>query len=385
MNFDFYSAGKIVFGRGRISELPDLVKARSFRPLLVAGRSFRSGLYFEPLMDGFKKLGVEPTLLVGEGGEPQVADIDHGAGMAREKVCDAVIGIGGGSVLDTAKAIAGLAVNPGSVGDYLEGIGRGLVMERDPLPMIAVPTTAGTGSEVTKNAVITSYEEEFKKSFRDVRLIPDIALVDPDLNASAPPSVTAEAGMDALCHLVEAFTSKLAQPIPDALALAGIGLCRDYLERAVREGGDMEARTGMSLAATLGGLCLANAKLGAAHGISAALCPIARVPHGRSCAILLPGVMAHNASSSPLRYAVLGRLLTGERRSSDSADAAAACEWVLKLIERIGLPLSLEPFGVNREIAGKIAGQSFGSSMKGNPVEMTVEDCEKILLGLIGG
>jgi len=383
MNFDFYSAGRIVFGRGRISELPDLVRARSLRPLLVFGKSFLTGRHFQPLLDGLEKLDVEPARLEGVDGEPQVADIDRGAGLAREKVCDSVIGVGGGSVLDTAKAIAGLAVNPGSVRDYLEGVGRGLVMERDPLPMIAVPTTAGTGSEVTKNAVIASYEEEFKKSFRDVRLIPDIALVDPDLTASAPPSVTAEAGMDALCHLVEAFTSKLAQPIPDTLALTGIGLCRDYLERAVRDGADMKARTGMSLAATLGGLCLANAKLGAAHGISGALCPIARVPHGRACAILLPGVMTHNASRSPSRYAVLGGLMTGERRASDSADAAAACEWVTKLIERIGIPLSLEPLGVNRETAERAAGQSFGSSMKGNPVDMTVEECEKILLDLI--
>lgn len=384
MNFDFYSAGKIVFGRGRISELPDLVQARSLRPLMVVGKSFMTGRQFQPLLDGFERLDVEPTRLEGVEGEPQVADIDRGAGLAREKVCDAVIGVGGGSVLDTAKAIAGLAVNPGSVRDYLEGVGRELVMERDPLPMIAVPTTAGTGSEVTKNAVIASHEEEFKKSFRDVRLIPDIALVDPDLSASAPPAVTAETGMDAFCHLVEAFTSKLAQPIPDALALAGIGLCRDYLERAVWDGADMEARTGMSLAATLGGLCLANAKLGAAHGISAALCPIARVPHGRACAILLPGVMAHNASRSPARYAVLGRLLTGERHDRDPADAAAACGWVLRLLEKIGIPLSLKPDGVDRETAGKVAGQSYGSSMKGNPVDMTVEECEKILLALIG-
>ena len=383
MNFDFFSPGRIVFGRGRLSELPELVKARSRRPLLVAGRSFMKGAHAESLLEGFRKVGVEAVLLEGGEGETSVGAVDRGVGRAREALCDGVVGVGGGSVLDTAKAIAGLASNPGSVRDYLDEVGTGRVMERDPLPLAAVPTTAGTGSEVTGDAVITSYEDGFKKSFRDPRLIADIALVDPDLTASQPPSLTADSGMEAFGHLVEAFTSKLAEPIPDSLAMSGIGLCRDYLIPAVRNGGEMEAREGMALAATLGGLCRTNAELGGVQGISAALCATARIPHGRAAALLLPAVMAFNASRSPVRYAVLGRLLTGERRDSDGADAAAACGWVLKLMEEIGIPLSFKSFGVDNAMVNKVARHAFGSSMKRNPVEITAEDCEKILLALI--
>jgi alcohol dehydrogenase class IV len=384
MNFTFYTAGEIIFGCGELDRVGDLAIRFGHKALIVlrGPAMHRLGAY-ERLTGLLKTAGLEFVTYDGPDSEPEVADVDTGAEMARVEQADVVIAVGGGSTIDTGKAISALATNGGSVADYLEGVGRGWTISKPTLPFIAVPTTAGTGAEVTKNAVISSFDKKFKKSARSPLMIPNIALLDPELTLSLPAKQTAECGMDALTQLIESYVSKKSQPIPDALSIYGIRLVGKYLERAVMDGNDIKARQGMLLASLLSGLALANSGLGAAHGIAAALGAVCGTPHGLACAILLPSVMELNLNTNVQKFATIAEAFAGRYFDDPRKSAELAVDEVKKLCDRIKIPKKLSQIGVTREIIPDLVAASGGSSMKGNPKELNNSQIEKLLLEIL--
>ena len=248
-------------------------------------------------------------------------------------MCDVIIGLGGGSAIDTGKAIAALLTNPGDPLDYLEVIGRGQALHATPLPYIAIPTTAGTGSEVTRNAVLASPEHRVKVSLRSPLMLPRVAIVDPELTYSLPPAITASTGLDALTQLIEPYTCNSPNPLVDAICREGMQRAARSLKRAYQDGNDVAAREDMSIAALFGGLALANAKLGAVHGFAGPLGGLFPAPHGMICARLLPLIVEANVralqerkpnTSVLQRYAEVAQLLTGR----STAGASDAIEWL---------------------------------------------------------
>jgi len=299
---------------------------------------------------------------------------------------DFVLAVGGGATVDLGKAVAALATNTQSstVKDYLEGVGQGLRLVEEPLPVVALPTTAGTGAEATRNAVISSYQPAFKKSLRDPRLVPRIALVDPELSVSVPPAVTAASGMDAITQLIESFLSRKAQPIPQALALQGLKMAVPAIAEAVENGASRSARERMSHAALLSGMALANSGLGMAHGVAAALGVHARVAHGAACALMLPAALRVNA---PVRQAELARLwhvLFPQRSAKTPQEGVDLLIGEIEaLCDRVGVPRRLSQVGVSREQIPALVKSSRGASMSGNPRDLSDDELTQILEDLL--
>jgi alcohol dehydrogenase class IV len=377
---------RLLVGPGRLAELPSVVAGLGARALLVTGgRSFRDGPAWDPLVAALEAQGIAWEHLA-VAGEPSPELVDGAVATRRADPPDVVVGIGGGSALDAAKAIAGLLRSGTSAVDHLEGVGRGVPYPGPATPFIAVPTTAGTGSEATKNAVLSGRlpsGEPFKKSFRDEALVARVAILDPDLLATCPPTVIAGDGMDALTQLLESLTSSGASPFTDAIARAGLDAVAGALpawHAAALAGAPAEAtladRAGMSWAACCSGIALANAGLGAVHGIVAALGARFPVPHGMGCGILLSATTRANlaalearAPGSPAlaRYADAGRILARRR---DLADAEARAGLLAELeawTEALGLP-RLGDYGVEPGDLPALVADSRGSSMRTNPI-----------------
>lgn len=379
MKLEFYTAATIVYGRDELDRVGALARPLGSRALVVRGGPHldRAGS-IDRLQRALAAQGLAFTYAPVRG-EPAIATVESAVELARAARCDLVIGLGGGSVLDTAKAVAALLPQPGTLLDYLEVAGRGQPLASPPLPVIAIPTTAGTGSEVTKNAVITAPAHQVKASIRSPLLVPKVALVDPSLSDAMPPAVTAATGLDALTQLIEPFVSCRAQPLTDGLALTGLRLSVGALERAHRDGSDRAARDDLALAALLGGMALANAGLGAVHGCAAPLGARFPVPHGVACAALLPHVMRANVAAlreagGPLearqRYAELGALFAG-MGSDPERTTDAGIDWVQQLVTRLGIP-RLTSFGVTRAaIPTLVSAAQRASSMRGNPIPLT--------------
>ncbi|MBP8973565.1 MAG: iron-containing alcohol dehydrogenase, partial [Anaerolineae bacterium] len=316
--------------------------------------------------------------------EPTVDLALAGTGRARELGAELVIAFGGGSVIDAGKAIAALLTNPGDPFDYLEVIGRGQPLPNAAAPVIAIPTTAGTGSEVTRNAVLASPEHHVKVSLRSPRMLPAVALVDPELTYGLPPAITAYTGLDALTQVIEPFVTSAANPLTDAICREGITRAGRALRRAVARGDDSEARADMAFAALCGGLALANARLGAVHGFAGPFGGMFDAPHGAVCAALLPHVMAANVAAlrarapqhpSLRRYEEIARLLTGNARAS--ADEGVA--WVHDLVADLSVP-GLAAYGLNEAAFDTlIPAARRSSSMKGNPVALSDDELRAIL------
>jgi alcohol dehydrogenase class IV len=321
-------------------------------------------------------------------GEPHVGHVEQAVALARRDACDFVIGLGGGSAIDTAKAVAGLLTNGGGPLDYMEVIGKGQKLTRPAAPWLAIPTTAGTGAEATRNAVIGCAEKKFKASLRSPYLLASAALIDPQLAVDVPRHVTACSGMDALCQLIESYTSNQAQPICDALALEGIARAAQALPRVYENGQDLTAREDMALAAYLSGVTLANAGLGAVHGFAAPLGANLPIPHGAICAALLPHVMAANVESllaaSPehptlCRYAAIGKALVGRDDLPDTVAIEAGVQHVAESVERLGIP-RLRPLGLTPERVPELVQLARkASSMRYNPVVLSDEALAAIL------
>ncbi len=368
LNFEFATATKIIFGNNSVEKLPDLISAMGNNILLVTGKKTDRA---EKILSKIQKKDCRLEIFSVES-EPTTTIIDEGVNLARVDGCNLIVGLGGGSVIDTAKAIAAMVPNKGQLLDYLEVIGQGKVLTDDPLPCIAVPTTSGTGAEVTKNSVIKSTEHNVKVSLRSNKMYPDVALVDPVLTHSAPPQLTASTGVDALTHLLETFVSNQANPFIDLFCREGMERISGSLEKVYKNGNDLQARENMSMASMLGGMALANVKLGAVHGFAGPMGGMFPIAHGAVCACLLPAVMEINIQAikerkqeeSLKKYDVLARILTGD----NIAKAEDGIGWVQKLIEDLHIP-SLSEFGLTKEDFPELVEKAkVASSMKGNPV-----------------
>jgi alcohol dehydrogenase class IV len=378
--FQFATATQIVFGVGALKQLPRLVQGLGSRVWLVLGQSRRHAAEVRGLLEG-AGLTVDGASV---SGEPTVEDVVAMVAAARAAGAQLVVGVGGGSVLDAAKAVAALLANPGDPLDFLEVVGRGRALANAPVPFVAVPTTAGTGAEVTKNAVLASTAHGVKVSLRSDLMLPRVALVDPELTLSLPPALTAATGLDALTQVLEPFVSSQANPLTDALSRDGLLRGARSLRRAYHEGADLPARTDMALVSLLGGLCLANAKLGAVHGFAGPIGGMFPAPHGAVCARLLPLVAERNIQALRARdprgpglerYTEVARLLTG--RPSASADDTAP--WLASLVEELQVP-SLRQYGLTpAAIPELVASAQRSSSMKGNPIELTLEELSATL------
>jgi alcohol dehydrogenase class IV len=380
MRFEFATATRIVFGPGALSEVGPAAIAFGRRALVVTGRASPRA---QSILALLATHGIEaihfPTI-----GEPTVDLVRAGTSHARKERCGLVIGFGGGSALDAAKAIAAMLANPGDPLDYIEVIGKGRPLTQPSAPFIAIPTTAGTGTEVTRNAVLSSPEHKVKASLRSSLILARLAVVDPELTYALPTELTACTGLDALTQLIEPFVSPRANPVTDALCREGMLCAARSLRRACECGSDTAARQDMALASLLSGLALANAGLGAVHGLAAPLGGAFSAPHGAICAALLPHVMAINAQllrqtqpANPalLRYAEIARILTG----NPNAEAQDGVCWINQLSRALRIP-RLAAFGINKDSFGQLAAKAASaSSMRGNPVLLSPKVLREIL------
>ena len=388
MRFEFATATRIIFGPGTLREVGPIAAEMGSRALVVMGRTALRQAQDKParaapLLDGLAAQGIE-TVTYSVTSEPTVGTARLGTQRAQEADCDLVIGFGGGSVLDTGKAIAALLTNGGDPADYLEVIGRGQPITRPSAPCIAIPTTAGTGAEVTRNAVLASPEHRVKVSLRSPLMLPRLALVDPELTHTLPPAVTTSTGLDALTQVIEPYVSNRANPMTDALCREGMRRAARSLRRAYEQGDDAAAREDMALASLFGGLALANAKLGAAHGFAGPMGGMFSAPHGAICGRLLPHVVAVNVralqermpeSEALHRYDEVAQILTGSGRAT--ADDGVA--WVQELCDVLQVP-SLASYGVTpADFPLLIEKSSVSSSMQGNPIKLTRDEMREIL------
>ena len=381
MPFEFATASRVIFGPGTFKQAGIIAKEFGRRALVVTGKSVARA---EQLGELLAAAGVAWEVFP-IAGEPTTHAVREGVERARAADCDCVIAFGGGSAIDGAKAIAGLLTNGGELLNYLEVIGRGAPLTKQAAPLLAVPTTAGTGAEVTRNAVLASPEHRVKASLRSPHLLPRVALVDPELTLNLPPALTASTGMDALTQLIEPYVCVRANAMTDALCVEGMRRAARSLRRAFEHGDDAAAREDMALASLFGGMALANAGLGAVHGFAAPIGGMFPAPHGAVCAALLPGVMAANVralrerardSGALRRYDEVARLLTG--RPQATADDGVA--WVRGLCGELRIA-PLRTWGLTEaDFSDVVEKAAQASSMKANPVALTAAELGAVLV-----
>ncbi len=373
MEFSFYTAPKIIFKNGAIKELGKNIEGLGVKFLIVADPVFANSKHLETIIDQIHGINCDAFVFSGVYGEPTVELVDEIHEMAMKEKCDAVVALGGGSVIDAAKAVAATLTNGIPVLDYMEYVGKGKKVINPPVPFVAIPTTAGTGSEVTKNSVLGSTKLGFKRSMRDDKMVADVAVLDAELMVSCPPKVTAHSGIDALTHLIEAYITHRATPLSDALAIKGIELAGKYLQRAYENGNDMEAREGMAVASLLGGIAFANSGLGAAHGVAMAIGIKYDLPHGQACGIILPHVVKLNAEVAQEKLDKVGEVLTNKRYDQPGEGTAAAIDFLFKLNDTLNIEKDYKFVNIPKEDIPSLAKASIGTSMKSNPKEMTEE------------
>jgi alcohol dehydrogenase class IV len=378
MRFELATAAHIIFGTGTIAELPKLAQEFGKRALLVTGRNTDRAA---PVKAGLEGAGIDCALFPVYG-EPTLETVRRGAAAARDSY-EIVIGFGGGSAIDGAKAIAALATNSGEPLDYLEVVGHSRPLESAPLPFIAIPTTAGTGAEVTRNAVIGSPEHQVKASLRSPLMLAKIALIDPQLTLDLPPEVTARTGLDTLTQLIEPYVSIRANAMTDMFCIEGMKRVAASLERAFNNGRDLDARESMSFASLLSGLALANAGLGVVHGFASPLGGMLDAPHGALCAAVLPfaaemtiqALRAHDQHRNVLRrYEEIACILTGERDATPDDGAA----WIRELCRNLAIP-NLRHYGLDQsQIPQLVTKVGQANSMKANPLTLTTKELTEI-------
>ena len=382
MNITHFSISRlprIEFGSGTLAKLPAIARGYGVRTLLVTGAgSLQNSPFWSTVTDGLRTQGMS-WLHLAIPGEPSPQMVDEAVRSLRTESIDGVIGIGGGSALDAAKAIAGLLIPGNSVMDHLEGVGPELPYIGPATPFIAVPTTAGTGSEATKNAVLSVRGNNgFKKSFRDDKLVAEYALVDPDLLATCPPAVIAANGMDALTQLLESYVSSRAAPMTDSLAWGGMKAARDGLLAVYADAGNAAARERMAYAALVSGITLAQVGLGSVHGLAAPLGAFFPIPHGVACGTLVATATRVNIEAMRARqpdhpalekYAQVGRLLSKQGQLNRDAAHSVLVDTLDAWTRELKLP-TLAHFGVTQADIPRIVAHSRGSSMKTNPIQL---------------
>ncbi len=380
---------RIVFGAGSLKQVPELLKTFGSRVLVVTGgRALRATVQWQGLLDGMKGRGLSwEDMVVKEEPSPQL--IDQAVRVYRHAGIEVVLGIGGGSVLDAAKAIAGLLPHGNSVMDHLEGVGPEIPYAGPSLPFIAVPTTAGTGSEATKNAVLSMHGPDgFKKSFRDDQLVAKYAVLDPDLLASCPPDLIAANGMDALTQLLESYVSTKANPLTDALALDGLAYVRDgLLDWHAGNPNAADGRAGMAYAALLSGITLAQVGLGVVHGLAAPLGAFFPIPHGVACGATVAVATEVNIraleqrqpdSPALAKYARAGRLLRGKSHIDDDGARGFLVHLLKEWSASLAIP-GLAAYGVEERDFPALVARCRGNSMKTNPLILNDEEVGEIL------
>lgn len=380
MQFEFATATRILFGSGSLAKSVGVIISYGQKALVVTGKNPDRAA---PLTTHLQNHDIIVTTF-SVAHEPTIELINEGVQTAKANTCDMVISFGGGSVIDAGKAIAALASNEGHPLDYLEVIGKGQPLQNPPLPFVAIPTTAGTGAEVTQNAVLASDEYKVKVSLRSPLMLPKLAVVDPELTLDMPPYITAQTGMDALTQVIEPYTSRLANPITDVFCVEGIKRAASSLKTAFEQGDNLSAREDMALASLLGGLALANAKLGAVHGFAGTLGGMYSAPHGAICAGLLPyatqinvRAMQERELKNPAlaRYEHVAQLLTGRK----DATIDDAINWLTELSVSLDIP-HLATYGVRSDDFQEIVEKSSrSSSMKGNPITLEPSEMHEIL------
>jgi alcohol dehydrogenase class IV len=375
----------VVFGPGVRARLPELLRAHGRRVLLCTGSRWFAGSgrqqEFTSLLEGFEMLA-----LAVPPGEPECEILEPLLARVRELRPEVILAVGGGSVLDTAKAISVLAPLGGRVEDFLEGVGKALPITAPGLPWIGVPTTAGTGAEATKNAVVRSRRLGYKRSLRSPFLLAAAAVVDPELSLGCPRELTGTAGLDALAQLVESFVCRKATDFPRALARQAFPLMLSALKTLASDPGNLSARSDAAFGALVSGITLANAGLGAAHGFASALGGMYDIPHGLICALFLPEVLAWNAQQIRADCALL--LASVREREGGSFQAAEdPVAWLIGEVRTLsglfGLPAKLEGFGIEAKDLPEIARRSSGSSMSGNPRELPLAERERMIARLL--
>jgi alcohol dehydrogenase class IV len=388
--FEFFGVGRIIFGRGKFAAAGTLAATLGRKAMVIYNGEGTDDRLL-PLLENSNV----STAVRRQRGEPLVSDVDAAVEQSRRENCECVIGIGGGSAVDAAKAIAAILTNGGSTIDYMEIVGAGKKITRPSLPWMAIPTTAGTGAEATRNAVIGLPEKRFKASIRSELMLPRIALVDPELGLSVPPAVTASSGLDALCQLIESYTSTGASAPTDALALPGIRIAARSLPRAFHDGSEITAREGMALAALYSGITLTSAGLGAVHGLAAPLGANFPVPHGTVCAALLPHIISANvhalreqstldAAKRLQRYAQIAQQFPDSDNIDDDTAIDGCIQSILDLTRNLKIP-PLKQFGIHpANIPDIIALSRKSSSMRFNPIVLSDESLTTALTAAIG-
>jgi len=382
----------IEFGSGTLAKLPGIARGYGAHALLVTGAgSLKVSPFWPAVTTALKAQGMS-LLHLAIPGEPSPLMVDEAVRALRAEPIDVVIGIGGGSALDAAKAIAGLLKPGNSVMDHLEGVGPELPYAGPATPFIAVPTTAGTGSEATKNAVLSVQGADgYKKSFRDEKLVAEVALVDPDLLATCPPAVIAANGMDAFTQLLESYVSSRAAPLTDSLAWGGIKVARDGLLALYADAGDAAARGRMAYAALVSGITLAQVGLGSVHGLAAPLGAFFPIPHGIACGTLVATATRINIETLRSRepahpalekYAQVGRLLSKQGQLDQQDAHASLVDTLESWTHELALP-TLAHYGVTQADIPRIVANSRGSSMKTNPIRLEDNEIAAIVAARI--
>jgi alcohol dehydrogenase class IV len=382
MNFEFATAGKIIFGSGALNKLPEYIIEYGKNPFIII---CESGKLRNKILDDLHYANLQPSIFTVRG-EPDINKIREGVNFALESKADVIISIGGGSVIDTGKAVSALLTNEGEIFDYLEVIGKGKPLRNPTIPFIAIPTTAGTGSEVTSNAVLFSPEHKVKVSIRSKFMFPDIALIDPSLSITMPPNVTASSGLDALVQLVEAYTSNKSNPFTDSICREGISRAARSLKIAYLNGEDISAREDMAIAAMFSGIALSNAKLGAVHGIAGPLGGMLNIPHGVICAKFFQKAFEINLNAlnqrkpgSPVieRFREIAAYLSGKEMKKITIEDCPNI--LMEFLSSYELP-SIKSYGFTEEMISELVQKSRNSSsMKGNPVELTEDEIREII------
>jgi alcohol dehydrogenase class IV len=380
MKFEFATAARIIFGAGTFRGIGSLAQECGQRALVVTGKSVSRA---EPLLALLREKSMD-AITFSVSGEPEIETVRAGVALAKRERCDCVISFGGGSVIDSGKAIAAMLRNEGDVLDYLEIIGHGKALTKPSSPFIAIPTTAGTGAEVTRNSVLASPEHRVKVSLRSPLMLPKVALVDPELTYDLPPALTASTGLDALTQLIEPYVCTRANPMTDALCIDGIRRAARSLRKVFENGENVSAREDLSLASLFGGIALANAGLGAVHGFAGPIGGMFSAPHGAICAALLPHVMEANlralrerqpSSKAILRYDEVARFLTGNAH----ATADDGVEWLRKLVADLQIP-RLGVYGITTKNSSELVTKAAqASSMKANPIALAPDELAAIL------
>ncbi len=362
---------RLTIGSGCLSECRQFLLDRGVQRALVIAPPFARKMA-ERILLGLPHTQIDDAV----DAEPSVSSFNAALARAQAFRPDAVIGLGGGSALDVAKLVAVLLDGKQKIGEVF---GIGLVQSRNPL-LVCVPTTAGTGSEVSPNAILLDDADEMKKGVVSPWLVPDAAFIDAELTLSVPPAVTAATGLDALTHCIEAYTNKFAHPVVDVWAIEGVRLSAGALADAVRQPGNLAAREKMALGSLYGGLCLGPVNTAAVHALSYPLGGRYHVAHGHANAILLPHVARFNIPAAPARYAAVALALGALPAASNEATAKAGIDRLWRLIDATGLEMSLSALGIDEEETPQLAGAGLGVTrlMKNNPRPMSQQDAEDI-------